>query len=462
MTYNPSTDFIGLWRTITGGVEKGEMPGLDWLVAALGRAGLVNVSVSGTAPTANQATTAWFVPANPSYSAEGGLYLWSATASAYLAATPSLFYQFLAASYGSSAVSWFATTGGAPLNTVGNNGDFAIRTDSPGGIYGPKANGAWPSTPLPGTSYSEISAALDYAFGNPAQGSVLFRGAAGWQVLAPGTNGYTLTSGGSGANPSWTSLSNTVNSAAFDSSFGNTVGNIVYRAGGGWQSLAIGATNNILTSTGTAPAWSSLSGAIDSGVLGNPTSQGAILYRGSASWTALAPGTSGYVLTSGGAAANPSWTSPAAATVNSSALDSAFGATVGGVLVRGTSGWTNLIPGTAGYVLQTNGAGSNPSWAAPTTGSTSSYAIGSTMVAADYSALYGYTGAIGVGNTSTFSTSNSTSAQGFLVLSPNDGVQGPPVGVNLSVPGTWRVLGYIPGVVGQAGTLGLVNVLRVS
>lgn len=62
------------------------------------------------------------------------------------------------------------------------------------------------------------------------------------------------------------------------------------------------------------------------GVSGNPTidanastildaigsTQGQVLYRGSASWTALSPGTSGQMLTTSGAAADPTWTTPAA------------------------------------------------------------------------------------------------------------------------------------------------------
>jgi hypothetical protein len=35
MPYNPSTDFVGLWRAILGGVEKPKCPVLI-LVAALG------------------------------------------------------------------------------------------------------------------------------------------------------------------------------------------------------------------------------------------------------------------------------------------------------------------------------------------------------------------------------------------------------------------------------------------
>jgi hypothetical protein len=95
MSYTRATDFVGLMRAVTGGVQKAEMPGLDFLISGLSASGLVNVSISATAPVANQATTMWFQPATPSYSAEGVLYLWNGAA--YVAATPALFNDYLAA-----------------------------------------------------------------------------------------------------------------------------------------------------------------------------------------------------------------------------------------------------------------------------------------------------------------------------------------------------------------------------
>ncbi len=52
----------------------------------------------------------------------------------------------------------------------------------------------------------------------------------------------------------------------------------------------------------------------------------------------------------------------------SSLLDSAFGATQGAMLYRGSSGWSLLPPGPSGYVLQTGGASAAPSWVPPATG----------------------------------------------------------------------------------------------
>jgi hypothetical protein len=53
--------------------------------------------------------------------------------------------------------------------------------------------------------FATISAELDTF--SATRGAVLFRGAAGWQALAPGTAGQALESGGAGADPSWGTVS---------------------------------------------------------------------------------------------------------------------------------------------------------------------------------------------------------------------------------------------------------------
>lgn len=250
MVYDPTKDFLGLWRNVAGNVSKLEMPGLDYVVSALARAGVVTVSVSATAPVANQATTAWLKAAVPSYSAEGALFLWDKLTTTYLAATPTLFLQFLEACANESGISWWTTTGGAPANVIGNNGDYAMRTDTPGGIYGPKAAGAWPATPLPGTT-------------------------------------------------------DTITSTALDNTFGTTEGLIIYRGPAVWQALPIGADHTLLMALGNVPTWEVLSSLMD---LLFGSSQGSIMYRDVAAWKALAPGVTNNVLTTQGAGANPNWT----------------------------------------------------------------------------------------------------------------------------------------------------------
>jgi hypothetical protein len=249
MVYNPATDFLALWRNIAGQVSKVEMPGLDYVVAALARAGLFTLSVSATAPVANQNTTAWLQTAVPSNSAEGILHLWNPVTTAYAPATAALFLELLEASAGQTGVSWFPTAGGPPINTVGNNGDFAIRTDEPGGIYGPKAAGAWPAQPVPGTT-------------------------------------------------------DIIGSAQLDLTFGGTVGQMIYRGPAIWEGLPTGAANTIFFSSAGFPRWEALSTLLDA-VFGN--ARGDILYRGAALWQALAPGATGQVFTTGGTGADPVW-----------------------------------------------------------------------------------------------------------------------------------------------------------
>lgn len=51
-------------------------------------------------------------------------------------------------------------------------------------------------------------------------------------------------------------------------------------------------------------------------------------------------------------------------TVDSAALDTAFGSTRGSILERGAAGWQIVVPGTSGFVWTSNGAGADPSYQA--------------------------------------------------------------------------------------------------
>jgi hypothetical protein len=96
MSYNPTTDFLALLRNMGSGVRTEQMPGLDYVVAALQRAGLLtNLVIGQTAPSSNQAATPWFQPAIPSWTGEGVLWLWNAAASTYQVATSALWVAFL-------------------------------------------------------------------------------------------------------------------------------------------------------------------------------------------------------------------------------------------------------------------------------------------------------------------------------------------------------------------------------
>lgn len=95
MSYNPATDFLGLLRLVGGSLRSERMPALDLLTVAMNRMGLFALSTGQTAPVVNVTSTVWLKPAIPSWSAEGTVYLWSAVAGAYQAATPTLWKSFL-------------------------------------------------------------------------------------------------------------------------------------------------------------------------------------------------------------------------------------------------------------------------------------------------------------------------------------------------------------------------------
>lgn len=130
MSYNPLTDFLGLLRQASGAATLERMPGMDYVLAAMARAGMITLSVGQTAPTANQATTVWLQPALPSWTAEGIVFLWNPATAAYELATPALWdiiltgspYVFQSAAVASNVVnnttSLLAIQRAAPVATA--------------------------------------------------------------------------------------------------------------------------------------------------------------------------------------------------------------------------------------------------------------------------------------------------------------------------------------------------------
>lgn len=249
MAYDPTKDFVALWRLNAGQVLKAEMPGLDYVVAAFARAGLITLSVGAVAPVVNQPTTAWLQTAVPSNSAEGVLRLWNPATGTYVAATQALYVKMMETAAGQNGVSWWTSIGGPPANIIGNDGDFAVRTDAPNGIYGPKVAGAWPAQPIPGTADVITSVSLDNTFGT-AEGDIIVRGPALWGALPIGPAGSIMVS--TGLLPVWEALS-----TLLDAVFGNVQGSILYRDAGLWNDLPPGAAGQILGTNGPAanPLW---------------------------------------------------------------------------------------------------------------------------------------------------------------------------------------------------------------
>lgn len=100
MSYNPVTDFIALLRQTANGMRSERMPGLDYVVAALARAGIVNLSVGQLPPTSNQVNTVWVKPSLPNSTlAECTVYVYNTSAAVYQLATPALWAALFAAGY---------------------------------------------------------------------------------------------------------------------------------------------------------------------------------------------------------------------------------------------------------------------------------------------------------------------------------------------------------------------------
>lgn len=154
-----------------------------------------------------------------------------------------------------------------------------------------------------------LTAFIDAAIGS-TRGSVLYRGAAGWAILAPGTSGFFLSTAGAGADPLWANpsaggtLTNVATGAGLTGGPITTTGTIAFAA------VANGSILANISGGSAAPTAHSTSDILDAIF---SSGRGTVLYRGAAAWAALGPGTSGQFLMTGGASADPSWDSPSGA-----------------------------------------------------------------------------------------------------------------------------------------------------
>lgn len=247
------------------------------------------------------------------------------------------------------------------------------------------------------------SQALDMV-GN-TRGALLYRGASGWAVLAPGTASNVLISNGAGADPSWSAASSGVTNVATGS----------------------GLTGGPITSTGTISVstngitYALFQQVAASSLVGNPTgalanAQGITLgatlsFSGTVLQTAAHTGD---VTTSANSFAttiaanavtnakmaqmatqrlkgrNTAGTGDPEDITATQALDW-IGATQGTVMYRGASAWAALAVGTAGQVLSTNGAAANPTWINQAGGSTTQVQFNNGGVALGGSANFTWT-----------------------------------------------------------------------
>lgn len=172
------------------------------------------------------------------------------------------------------------------------------------------------------------------------QGAVLYRSASSWSALAPGTSGQALTTGGAGANPSWSTIS-----GALPSQTGNS-GKLLTTDG----TNASWTTDGILTSlTGPTTTNLTLSGGSSGAslVLGQGTN-GAIALTSAGTGNVVLASTSGNVTT-----ARPLLVTNTTAATNttSGALQVAGGGSLQGALFVGSA--TNYLAlGTNAGVIQ--------------------------------------------------------------------------------------------------------------
>lgn len=195
-------------------------------------------------------------------------------------------------------------------------------------------------------SGTTLTALIDRAIGT-TQGQFLYRNATVWTVLNPGTSGQVLSTGGTAANPSWTTVTGTGTVTSIDVSGGSTglsfSGGPITVSGTITMSGTLGTVNggtNLTSFTSGGAVYATSTSALTTGTLpvtaggtGGTTftSYGVVLGNGTSGLQTTAAGTNGQFLL-GNTGAAPSWSS----TIPSSAAVTSFSA-----------GTTGLTPSTA-------------------------------------------------------------------------------------------------------------------
>lgn len=220
--------------------------------------------------------------------------------------------------------------------------------------------------------WGTITSLLDSLFSS-AQGSILYRDAASWAALAPGTSGHYLQTQGAAANPAWAAVSGGTNALLDGTNHTDTTagavarGDVITGQGGTpkWTRLALGASGKYLYSDGTDAIWSDppassahdLLSATHSDTLSDSVVAGDIIFgNATPKWARLAKGSDGDVLTL--ASGLPSWAAPSAAgsheLLSATHSDTTAASVVRGDIVTGigsTPKWERLAKGVRGGVL---------------------------------------------------------------------------------------------------------------
>jgi hypothetical protein len=170
-----------------------------------------------------------------------------------------------------------------------------------------------------------------FSISGQVQGSILYYNGTSWVQLSPSTEGFTLTTHGSGNNPTWTASTGIPLSTTTPTSVDKNVsavgtGTTSARSDHHHQAvtdvaISIGNSNSEGTSLSLSRAdhLHALAGTVGgdlSGTLPNPTvtnlhipgqTSGAVLYFNGTNWVVLNAGQDGYVLTTHSTGFAPSW-----------------------------------------------------------------------------------------------------------------------------------------------------------
>jgi hypothetical protein len=207
------------------------------------------------------------------------------------------------------------TTGRRTLVT-GVTIDGSNNLSTPGTLDGTGINVG--GTPL---AWNDLS---DVTLGSVAQGDVAYHNGTNWVNLPPGTSGQFLQTAGVGANPAWVTGSGagtfdhaalTLNLLWSASDHTGTASTFAaFTAGGVATNLTIAGSGDV------SGNWPSLQ---VNDLTMTSEAQGTLLYFDGSNWVILPVGTAGQVLQTNGAGANPSWeTGSGSGTLDHAALTS--------------------------------------------------------------------------------------------------------------------------------------------